>query len=233
MLLNIEQLDVAIGPTLILRKIDLHVKKGQIVGLVGRNGAGKTTLMRSVMGLLPKVSGTLSFEGQDLSALPAHRRTSLGMGYAPEDRRLIPHLTVRENILIPSWALNQKDLEERLERVWTIIPEIKDFGPRKAMELSGGQQKLVAIGRALMTADRLLLLDEPFEGVAPALSKRIADVVGELRKQGFSALLSGADLQHAADVLDRVYRIDRGEIQGAEQVPHEDELPERTQEVGS
>lgn len=221
MLLNIDQLNIAIGPTMILRKVGLQVKKGQIVGLVGRNGAGKTTLMRSVMGLLPKVSGTLEFEGHDLSSLPAHRRTSMGIGYAPEDRRLIPHLTVRENILIPSWALSQKDMEARLSRVWEIIPEIRDFGPRRAMELSGGQQKLVAIGRALMTADRLLLLDEPFEGVAPALSRRIADVVGELRKQGFSALLSGADLQHAADVLDKVYRIDRGEIQGAEEVPHE------------
>lgn len=213
MLLEIEQLDVAIGPTLILRKVGLNIEEGEIVGLAGRNGAGKTTLLRTIMGLLPVISGTLEFDGRDISKLPAHHRTSLGLGYAPEERRLIPALTVEENILVPGWAINRKDLEKRLEMVWKIIPEIKDFGPRKALELSGGQQKLVAIGRALMTADRLLLLDEPFEGVAPALSKRIADVVGELRSQGFSALLSGSDLQHASAVMDRTFRIDRGEIE--------------------
>lgn len=213
MLLNIEQLDVAIGPTLILRKAGLNIQEGEIVGLAGRNGAGKTTLLRTIMGLLPVVSGKLEFDGHDLSKMPAHKRTSFGLGYAPEDRRLIPALTVEENILVPGWAINKDALEERLDLVWKIIPEIKEFGPRKALELSGGQQKLVAIGRALITADKLLLLDEPFEGVAPALSKRIADVVGELRTQGFSALLSGSDLQHASSVMDKTYRIDRGEIE--------------------
>lgn len=120
---------------------------------------------------------------------------------------------MEENIRLPAWALKSQDIEERLERVWRIIPELKVFGPRRALQLSGGQQKLVAIGRALMTADKLLLLDEPFEGVAPALSKRIAEVVGELSKEGFSALLSGADLQHAGNVIDYTYRMDRGRIE--------------------
>lgn len=212
MMLNAQHINVAIGPTLILRQVSLQIAAGEIVGLVGRNGAGKTTFMRAVMGLLPVVSGQLQFEGKDLAAQPAHRRTTLGLGYAPEERRLIPSLTVEQNILLPAWALNQPDLRDRLDRVWSIIPEIRDFGARKAMELSGGQQKLVAIARAMMTADKLLLLDEPFEGVAPALSKRIAEVVGELRAQGFSALLSGADLQHAERVTDRTYRMDRGAI---------------------
>lgn len=212
MMLNAQHINVAIGPTLILRQVSLHIAAGEIVGLVGRNGAGKTTFMRAVMGLLPVVSGQLQFEGKDLAAQAAHRRTTLGLGYAPEERRLIPSLTVEQNILLPAWALNQPDLRDRLDRVWSIIPEIRDFGARKAMELSGGQQKLVAIARAMMTADKLLLLDEPFEGVAPALSKRIAEVVGELRAQGFSALLSGADLQHAERVTDRTYRMDRGAI---------------------
>lgn len=213
MILDIQELNVAIGPTLILREVGMNIQTGEIVGLAGRNGAGKTTLLRTIMGLLPVVSGKLNFDGHDLIKLSAFRRTSLGLGYAPEDRRLVPALTVEENILLPGWALNKKDLDERLELVWKIIPEIRDFSPRKALELSGGQQKLVAIGRALMTADKLLLLDEPFEGVAPALSKRIAEVVGELRQQGFSALLSGSDLQHAFGVIDREYRIDRGEIE--------------------
>ena len=213
MLLDVKNLDVRIGPTSILRQVNLQVRQGQIVGLAGRNGAGKTTLMRTVMGLLAVDNGSVMFDGQELAKMPAYRRTSLGMGFAPEDRKLIPELSVEENIRLPAWALNSKDIEERLDRVWRIIPELKAFGPRRALQLSGGQQKLVAIGRALMTADKLLLLDEPFEGVAPALSKRIAEVVGELSKEGFSALLSGADLQHAGNVIDYTYRMDRGRIE--------------------
>lgn len=212
MILDIQNLYVHIGPTGILRKVSLSVGEGKIAGLIGRNGAGKTTLMRSVMGLLPVKSGSMTFLGQDLVVMPAHTRTKLGIGFAPEDRRLIPDLTVEENLRVPGWALKCDDMEERLERVWRIIPETKKFGPRRAFELSGGQQKLVAIGRALMTSQKLLLLDEPFEGVAPALSKRIAEVIGQLRAEGFSALLSGADLQHAGGVLDNIYRIDRGEV---------------------
>ncbi|MBP6018096.1 MAG: ATP-binding cassette domain-containing protein [Burkholderiaceae bacterium] len=211
-MLDIRQLDVSIGPTSILRKVNIAVGQGQIVGLTGRNGAGKTTLMRTIMGLLKPTAGSMLFHDQDLISLPAYKRTSLGIGYAPEDRRLIPDLSVYENLCAPAWALGTKDVEVRLKRVYTIIPELIQFGPRRAMQLSGGQQKLVAIGRALMTAQKLVLLDEPFEGVAPALSKRIADVVGELRQEGFSALLSGADLQHAGNVLDEIYRMDRGEM---------------------
>lgn len=212
MLLDIQNLNVHIGPTGILRKVNMSVAEGAIVGLSGRNGAGKTTLMRTVMGLLPPKSGKMTFDGHDLIALPAHQRTRLGIGFAPEDRRLIPDLSVEENLRVPAWALRCDDIEKRLEHVWSIIPEMKEFGPRRALQLSGGQQKLVAIGRALMTSQKLLLLDEPFEGVAPALSKRIAEVIGQLRGEGFSALLSGADLQHAGGVLDHIYRMDRGEI---------------------
>ncbi|HZH55573.1 ATP-binding cassette domain-containing protein [Yanghanlia caeni] len=217
-MLEIHDLNVNIGPTAILRNIRLRVDHGAIVGLTGRNGAGKTTLMRTIMGLLKPKSGTMQFHGQDLVALHAHQRSALGFGYAPEDRRLIPDLNVLENLCTPAWALGMKpaQIEQRLHHVQRIIPELEEFRPRRAMQLSGGQQKLVAIGRALMTADKLLLLDEPFEGVAPALSKRIAEVVGELRKEGFSALLSGADLQHAANVLDHTYQIDRGQMVAAE-----------------
>lgn len=211
-MLEIQNLDVSIGPTSILRKVSLSVGSGEIVGLTGRNGAGKTTLMRTIMGLLSAQSGSMRLEHTDLRTLPAYRRTSLGIGYAPEDRRLIPDLSVHENLCAPAWALRTHDLQDRLDRIYRIIPELREFAPRRAMQLSGGQQKLVAIGRALMTAHKLVLLDEPFEGVAPALSKRIAEVVGALRNEGFSALLSGADLQHASSVLDTSYRIDRGEI---------------------
>ncbi|MEI6002277.1 ATP-binding cassette domain-containing protein [Paraburkholderia bengalensis] len=192
MTLEINNLNVRFGTTDILRGVNLSVMKGSIVGLIGRNGAGKTTTLRAIMGLVKPTAGTLAFDGVDLMRAAAHERTALGIGYAPEDRRLIPDMTVEENLCVPAWALKAKDINARLENVYRVIPEARDFGPRRALELSGGQQKLVAMGRALMTGTRLLMLDEPFEGVAPALSKRIAEVIGQLRGAGKSILLSGA-----------------------------------------
>jgi len=211
-MLEVKSIDVSIGPVTVLRGVSIDVPTGAMVGIVGRNGAGKTTLIRSIMGLIRLRGGAITFEGSDLVAMPAHGRTKLGIGFAPEDRRLVPELTVEENLLIPRWALDDRDPQARLDVVYTLIPEAREFRSRRALQLSGGQQKLVAIGRALMTGTNLLLLDEPFEGVAPALSKRIADVVSALRPQGLSIVLSGADLQHAGTGLDRVYRIDRGQI---------------------
>lgn len=211
-MLEVRNLDVRFGATDILRNVEFSVSPGAIVGLIGRNGAGKTTTLRAIMGLVKPVSGTVTFEGKDLVKAPAHQRTSFGIGYAPEDRRLIPDMTVEENLCVPAWALRPKDVDARLTLVYRIIPEARDWAPRRALQLSGGQQKLVAVGRALMTGSRLLMLDEPFEGVAPALSKRIAEVIGQLRNAGLAVVLSGADLQHAGAVLDDVYRIDRGQM---------------------
>lgn len=211
-MLEIRNLNVRFGATDILRGVDLSVPKGEIVGLIGRNGAGKTTTLRAIMGLVNVAAGSISFDGVDLVKTPAHGRTALGIGFAPEDRRLIPDMTVEENLCVPAWALKARDINERLQHVYSIIPEAREWGPRRAMSLSGGQQKLVALGRAIMTGSRLLMLDEPFEGVAPALSKRIAEVIGQFRAQGLAVVLSGADLQHAGAVLDTVYRIDRGQV---------------------
>jgi branched-chain amino acid transport system ATP-binding protein len=213
-MLEVRNIDVSIGPVTVLRGVSVEIPTGAMVGIIGRNGAGKTTLMRSIMGLTRLRKGAITFDGTDLAATPAHGRTKLGIGFAPEDRRLVPELTVEENLLIPCWALGIDDAGPQLEKVYGLIPEAREFAPRRALQLSGGQQKLVAIGRALMTGTTLLLLDEPFEGVAPALSKRIAEVVSALRPQGLSIVLSGADLQHAGSGLDRVYRIDRGQIVG-------------------
>jgi len=211
-ILEVDGIDVAIGQVQILRKVSLAVPQGAMVGIIGRNGAGKTTIMRAIMGLLPLQAGAVRFEGVEISKEPAHKRAGRAIGFAPEDRRLIPELTVEENLLLPSWANHHKDARERLEDTYRLIPEAREFRGRRALQLSGGQQKLVAIGRAHMVGTRLLMLDEPFEGVAPALSKRIAEVVASLRPLGLSVLLSGADLQHAGGSLDRVYRIDRGQI---------------------
>ncbi|MBI5606972.1 MAG: ATP-binding cassette domain-containing protein [Deltaproteobacteria bacterium] len=211
-MLKIKDLNVSIQSVRILRGVDLELPTGAVAGLIGRNGAGKTTLMRSIMGLLPSSSGLVEFDGHQLRELPAYGRTRLGIGYMPEERRLIPELTVEENILLPAWAIGTNEGPKRLEKIYQMIPEVKTFAKRKAMELSGGQQKLVALGRALMCGHNLLLLDEPFEGVAPALSQRLVEVVGELIKEGLSVILSESNLQHSTDMLDRVFRIDRGVV---------------------
>jgi len=211
-LLKIESLNVAIQSVQILREVSLTLPTGTMAGLIGRNGAGKTTLMKSVMGLLSASSGRVECDGHDLRAIPTHARTRLGIGYMPEDRRLIPDLSVEENILVPAWALGLPDARERLERVYRLIPEARAFGPRKGLQLSGGQQKLAALARALMCGTRLLLLDEPFEGVAPALAQRLVEVIASLKKEGMSVLLSESDLQHSERMVDRIVVIDRGAV---------------------
>jgi len=196
----------------ILRGVSLDVPAGSITGLIGRNGAGKTTLMKSVMGLLKASGGRIECGGVDLLKIPTHDRASLGIGYMPEDRRLIPDLTVEENILVPAWAAGLRDAAARLDKIYGYIPELRAFAPRKGLQLSGGQQKLAALGRALMCGTRFLLLDEPFEGVAPALAQRLVEVIASLRKEGLSMLLSESDLQHSERMVDRVVTIDRGAI---------------------
>jgi branched-chain amino acid transport system ATP-binding protein len=215
-MLKVENLSVSIQSVQILRDVSLELPDGTMAGLIGRNGAGKTTLMKSVMGLLKANSGRIEFDVSDLRAIPTHARTRLGIGYMPEDRRLIPNLTVEENVLVPAWAAKLGDARQRLERVYQLIPEIREFGPRKGAQLSGGQQKLAALGRALMCGTKLLLLDEPFEGVAPALAQRLVEVVSNLKKEGMSVILSESDLQHSERVVDRIIVIDRGSITSTE-----------------
>jgi len=211
-MLKVENVDVAIQAVQILRSVSLELPTGSMAGLIGRNGAGKTTLMKSIMGILKVASGRISFDGTDLLATPIHARARMGIGYMPEDRRLIPDLTVQENLLMPAWAAKLPDTEARLEKVYQLIPEIRHFAPRKGLQISGGQQKLVAIGRALMCGDKLLLLDEPFEGVAPALAHRLVEVVGNLKKEGMSMILSESDLQHSERMVDQIIVIDRGVV---------------------
>jgi branched-chain amino acid transport system ATP-binding protein len=165
-MLRLDGVSVSIGPVTILRGVNLDVAAGQFAGLIGRNGAGKTTLLRTIMGLLRPAAGTLDFLDSDLAALPTHKRAALGIGYMPEDRRLVPALSAEENILLPAWAGDADDAPAQLASIYRTIPELDALRARKALQLSGGQQKLVALGRALMAGRKLLLLDEPFEGVA-------------------------------------------------------------------
>lgn len=211
-MLEVRNLDVAIQSVQILRDVSLDLPTGTMAGLIGRNGAGKTTLMKSIMGLVRARGGSVRFDGADLLAVPTHARTRLGIGYMPEDRRLIPDLTVEENVLVPAWAANRPDAPARLAKVYEMIPELREFAGRKGLQLSGGQQKLVALGRALVCGTKLLLLDEPFEGVAPALAQRLVEVVADLKREGLSVILSESDLQHSERMVDRVIVIDRGAI---------------------
>ena len=211
-MLSIANLNVSIAAVHILRGVSLELAPGSMTGLIGRNGAGKTTLMKTVMGILKPSAGSLRFEQTDLAAVPTHARARLGIGYMPEDRRLIPGLTVEENIMVPAWATGVDDAPSRFAKILEYIPEIRELGPRKGAQLSGGQQKLAALGRALMSGTRLLLLDEPFEGVAPALAQRLAEVVRGLKDAGMTVILSESDLQHSERLVDRVVSIDRGAI---------------------
>lgn len=209
-LMEVDNLAVEIQSMPALRGFSMQLPEGKMISLVGRNGAGKTTLMRSIMGHLTPRQGTIQFNGEDLSALPRHARAGLGIGYMPEDRGLVPQLTIEENILLPLWVAKEIDRKARLEFVYDVIGELTTMRDRKALLLSGGQQKLVALGRALGIGTRCLLLDEPFEGIAPALSERISEVLASLKGKGLTVLMSQSDLNHSRTLFDREFVIERG-----------------------
>jgi branched-chain amino acid transport system ATP-binding protein len=208
-MLKLEDIRVRIGSVEAVRGFSMEVAAGELVGLAGRNGAGKTTVMRTVMGITRLVGGRLTYDGQDISGVPTHRRAGLGIGYMPETRGLIADLTVEENILLPTWTTGA-DGPARLALVYGIMPELRDMARRKALLLSGGQQKLVALGRALTVGHRLLLLDEPFEGVAPALAQRLSDVISQLKSERLSIVMSMSEMTHVEALLDRAWGIERG-----------------------
>ncbi len=212
-MLEVRDLDVNIDATPILRDVSLTLPGGRMVGLIGRNGAGKTTLMRSVMGLLPVASGSIMFGDSNLLDQSDYRRAHLGIGYMPEDRRLVPTLTVEQNILLPTWATGENDPSDRLQWIYGLIPEIGEFSQRPASALSGGQQKMVALARALMIGTEVLLLDEPTEGIAPVLAKRMLDVLTDLKSAGLCVLITESNDKHISGLLDQLYVIERGSVE--------------------
>lgn len=212
-MLEIKGLDVDIGPVPVLRDVSLSVSTGFMCGLIGRNGAGKTTMLRAIMGLLKSKSGAIEFDHHDLVAVADFQRAHMGIGYMPEDRKLIPALTAEENIMLPVWATEIAESERRLEWIYGLMPEVEAFRARPSMSLSGGQQKLVALARALMVGERLLLLDEPTEGIAPVLARRMIEVLANLKKEGLSVLIAESNDTHLKGLLDRTYVIERGSVQ--------------------
>jgi branched-chain amino acid transport system ATP-binding protein len=207
----VDRLQVTIKGFVILRSVSLDVPRGGLVGLVGRNGAGKTTTLKSIMGLVPVAAGRMRLDGSDLAPLPAYRRAQLGIGYVPEDRRLIGQLTVEENLLLPAWAAALARPDERLEYAYRLMPDVRDLAGRRAAQLSGGQQKMVAVARALVNGRKLLLLDEPFEGLSPALGEKLAGTIQQAQREGLSVLVAESDVKRLEFVA-KIFAIERGEI---------------------
>jgi branched-chain amino acid transport system ATP-binding protein len=219
-MLRVTQLCVRIGGADVLRHVSMHVPPNSFVGLVGPNGAGKTTLMRATMNLVPAWSGEIYIAGERTTQAPPFRHAHQGVGYMPEDRRLVGDWTVEQNILLPGLATRARDTRQRLDRIYALMPEVAEFATRRTMQLSGGQQKLVALARALMPATHLLILDEPFEGVAPALAQRLVEILSQLRRENaLSILISESDAVHSRALVDDIYVIERGRIDSKTPAP--------------
>lgn len=214
-MLVFNNVDVSIAGVQILRKVSFDVEAGSTVALIGRNGAGKTTSMRTVMGFTD-ASGSMTFDGEDLNKVPAARRAGLGIGYAPEDRRLFSAFTVEENILLPSEVAKHSvaEIDRRKQRIYEVLPELTELASRPAGSVSGGQGKMVALGRALMIGTKLIMLDEPFQGLAPALAQRYAAALRRLREtdRNVTLIISESNPALVNDIADQTMIIERGEI---------------------
>lgn len=215
-MLQITNVHVSLEGARILRGVEMTLKTAGTAALIGRNGAGKTTLLRAIMGFARTTSGRIAFDDVDLAGVPSYQRPRLGIGYAPEDRRLFSTLTVEENIALPGevTGLSAAALRDRFELIYDIMPEVKELRQRKAGSVSGGQGKLVALGRALMVGTSLVLLDEPFQGVAPALAKRYASALRLLRDRqpGLGLLITESNPTLLENFAETVFTIDRGTV---------------------
>jgi branched-chain amino acid transport system ATP-binding protein len=215
-MLEVEAITTYRGRAQILRRVSFSVGEKESVCLVGRNGAGKTTTIDSIIGLLPLRSGKITFQGVDISSLPPYKRARLGIGYAPEDSGIFPDLTVAENFEICRWLAESSGRAGQAagtdERVFALFPEVRELLKRPGLHLSGGQKKMVAIARAMMLSPAILLLDEPFEGLAPVVVTRLIDTVKKIKELKISVLIAESNLANARRVADRLYAIDRGEI---------------------
>ena len=218
-MLDLERINTFRGTAHVLQGVSLTVNDAEAVCLVGRNGAGKTTTIESIMGLLPVRSGRITFQEREITQLPPHERARLGIGYAPEDAGIFPDLTVAENFLISQWLAktsgksgSSSSSSEVQDRILAVFPEVRTFMQRRGLNLSGGQKKMVAIARAMALSPSILLLDEPFEGLAPVVVSRFIEAVKKIKAMGISLLIAASNLTTASRVADRLYAIDRGEI---------------------
>ena len=225
-MLKVENIHTYYGLSHILFGVSLEVKEGEVVCLLGRNGAGKTTTMRSIMGLTPPKEGRILFKGVEIQGLPSHKIASMGIGFVPGERRIFPDLTVRENLEIAEKPGSDGSFRWNIERVYELFPKLKEIEDRRAGYLSGGEQQMLAIGRALMGNPDLLLLDEPTEGLAPVVVKTLEEQIKKLKETGISILLAEQNIKTAMNLGDRVYIIEGGRIKYSGSMEDFKEKPE-------
>jgi len=212
LLLSVKGLKASYDESIILRGIDMTVKPNSVVALLGRNGVGKTSLLRSIMGQMPKIEGSITFEGQSIESLRSDQRARMGLGYVPQGRDIFPNLTVQENLEV-SMSISGQAGRDRLDEVYELFPVVKDMLARKGGVLSGGQQQQLAIGRAILTNPKLLILDEPTEGIQPSIIDQIEDAIHMLKKRGnLSIILVEQYLDFAKAASDEFYILDRGSV---------------------
>jgi branched-chain amino acid transport system ATP-binding protein len=206
--LEVEEVHTYYGASHVLQGITLHVAEGEVLTILGRNGAGKTTLVRSIIGFTPPRRGAVRLRGEDITRWPPYRMVAAGLALVPQGRRVFPSLTVRENLDVARRAGGRWTHA----RVETLFPRLAERARNRADKLSGGEQQMLAIGRALMTDPGLLLLDEPTEGLAPLLVREVGRVLGELKREGLSILLVEQNLPLALSVADRIHILSRGQV---------------------
>ncbi|MDX3806737.1 ABC transporter ATP-binding protein [Bosea thiooxidans] len=212
-MLEVEGLNAWYGASHVLHGISLAVEPGEIVALVGRNGAGKTSTIRSVMGLMPRTSGSVRFAGAELLPMPAHARFRLGLAYVPEERRIVPGLTVRENLQLGLVATDGSIDERRaIDEIAESFPRLKERLDQQGVTMSGGEQQMLAIARAMIAKPKMILLDEPSEGIMPVLVEEMGVLFRRLRDQGVTLLLVEQNVEWALKLADRAVIIDQGEV---------------------
>jgi len=211
-LLDVTSINTFYGRSHILFDVSLSVEPGEVVSLLGRNGAGKSTTFRSIMGLSPPREGEIRFDGERISGLRPYRICRKGIGFVPEDRRCFPDLTVRENLEVASRREREVSSPWTVERIWALFPRLKEREKNLGSQLSGGEQQMLTIARTLMTNPRLLLLDEPSEGLAPLIVSLLAEMILRIRAEGVTVLLAEQNLHFCAKVSDRGYVIDKGSV---------------------
>jgi branched-chain amino acid transport system ATP-binding protein len=210
--LSVEDVRSAYGRIEVLHGVTLHVETGEVVTLIGANGAGKTTLMHAISGVQPITAGTIRFEGRSIVQLPAHARVAAGISQVPEGRQVFEPLSVKDNLRLGAWSRRSSDLAEDLARVRQLFPMLEAFWEKPAGTLSGGQQQMLAIGRALMARPRLLLLDEPSMGLAPKLVDHVLAVIRSLQHEGMTILLVEQNAGAALAIADRAYVLETGKV---------------------
>ncbi len=211
--LTVQNLNVYIQSSHILSNVSLEVGDREVVCLVGRNGAGKTTTLRTIMGYLKPRSGSIAFAGKQIEGLHTHKIAQLGIGFSPEESGIFPDLTVEENVRISTWTRpSKRPAQELVDLAYSIFPVLKGYAHRKGDQMSGGERKMLSVARALTLDPEMLLLDEPFEGLSPAIIPTVAQGIAQITQLGRSILIAESNLHHVPEFVTRIFVIERGEV---------------------